>query len=230
VIDVGCALTRQLSCVTVFGVKRYQTYLFDADGTIIDTLDLIYQCFKGVWEARSLPPLSREAALQYVGIPLPQQYKLLYGFLEASQLAQIEELHLDIQSQIYRDYLKLFPGVADCLGTLKARGAKLGVVTSRRLRSLRPYLELLGILNCFDVLVTPSDTTAHKPDPAPVQFALDKLGTPPAHALMVGDAPFDIQSGAAAGTDTAFVAWSHNRPEEIVPQPTWILTDLAELL
>jgi pyrophosphatase PpaX len=91
-------------------------------------------------------------------------------------------------------------------------------------------LKATGIWDFFDVIITPESTSKHKPDPEPVLAALKELACSSADALMIGDTSFDISCGAGAMVDTALVSWSMHDPATLPIQPTYIISDLSDLL
>ena len=97
------------------------------------------------------------------------------------------------------------------------------------METLSIYLKETGIINYFDVLITPECTERHKPDPQPAIEALSRLNGVPERALFIGDSSFDVDCGGGAGMATAFVAWSHNAAETFNRKPTWIISDMLDL-
>ncbi len=210
-------------------IKEYDGYLFDADGTLFDTTDLIVRCFQNTARLFGLPFPGRELIVSHIGLTLRDQMETYFGKLPDELYAKYRDAHMAYQLEIYRDHLRLFPGVANALGCLRERGKRCAVVTSRLLYTLTIYLEETNILRCFDVLITPECTQRHKPDPQPALEALRRLGTEAGRSLFIGDASYDIECGAAAGTDTAFVTWSHNPAGSLRKRPTYIFSDMADL-
>ena len=127
------------------------------------------------------------------------------------------------------DSVNPFPHVIDTLERLKSAGKKLAVVTSRRRFSLERILDSTGTAKYFDVLVTPEDTTRHKPDAEPALKALSLLGADKTSTVFIGDALYDICSGTSAGIDTIFVNWSHAQLSSLPVPPTWTIDSLQEL-
>ncbi|MDC7224299.1 MAG: HAD-IA family hydrolase [Spirochaetales bacterium] len=210
-------------------MKDYQTYLFDVDGTLLDTMELIYRSFVNTLAQYGGPELDRDYILSHVGRPLPVQLEMYLGPLGERE-GEILEVHRSYQARIYRDYLEIFPRVEEVLRELKQRGKVLAVVTSRTAPSLLRYLDHFHLTGYFDLLVEPSCTEKHKPHPEPVLYALDRLNRPPEQTLFVGDASVDMLSGQAAGVDTAFVLWGPNDPNLLEPSPTWLLRSMDDLL
>jgi pyrophosphatase PpaX len=208
----------------------YDAYLFDVDGTLIDTTELIYRCFRHTCRAFGGFAIDRNTVVGHIGLPLRQQLEVYLGPLDDRRADHIRRAHMAYQLSIYRDHLRLFPGVKETLRALAHSERALAAVTSRMRDTAELYLRHTGIWSFFAALVTPESTVAHKPDPAPARKALELLGgVDPGAALFVGDATYDIQCGQAAGTDTAFVAWSHNAVDSLKATPTYVLTRMDEL-
>jgi pyrophosphatase PpaX len=210
-------------------MKSFDCYLFDADGTLIDTADMIYRCFVHTCRIHGGFEISRDLVMRHVGRPLRAQFEVYLGPLTDEKAREITATHMDYQMSIYRDELKPFPHVAEGLGALKALGKRCAVVTSRRMHTLELYLKFCGMWDFFEAFVTPEMTDKHKPDPQPALKALEKLGAAADQALFVGDSLWDMQCGRGAGIQTAFVSWSETDPATIDPPPDYIINDMREL-
>ncbi|MFV0435769.1 MAG: HAD-IA family hydrolase [Desulfopila sp.] len=208
-------------------MKIYDTYLFDADGTLFDTVDLICTCFDHI--TRKYRGITVERATVIAGIGAPLRSQLLEHLGPDIDQEQVLADYLEYQLSIMADKVTPFPHLAETLAALKAAGKKLAVVTSRRRYSLEKILESTGTARYFDVLITPEDTTRHKPDAEPAVKAMRLLHAEPASTVFTGDAHYDICSGASAGTDTVFVNWSHIERSSLPVQPTWTIDSLPEL-
>ncbi len=211
-------------------MKDYSCYLFDADGTLIDTNELIYRCFVFTCKKYGDMDISRDLATRNIGLTLRRQMETYLGPLSDEEFTAIADDHMHYQLSIYRHYLRLFPSVQEGLRVLHAKGKQCGVVTSRRMVTLELYLRETGIFDLFQVFVTPENTAKHKPEPDPVLEALSLFKiTDKESVLMIGDSDFDIECGFRAGIDTAFVAWSHNDPLTLKTKPTHIIDDFMQL-
>lgn len=211
-------------------MKHYSTYLFDADGTLLDTTELIYRSFLNTCRIHGDFIIERETVYQDIGIPLITQLKKHLGKRTDEEYEEILETHRSYQKEIFQETLTLYTGIKEGLQSLKERGAKLGIVSSRTRESLDRYLKHTEIFDFFPVISTPEVTANHKPHPEPVLWALEKLDSSPDETLFIGDAIFDIQSGRDAGVDTALVTWGHNDPHDIPVKPTWFLESMNQLL
>ena len=208
-------------------MKLYDTYLFDADGTLFDTVDLICRCFDYVLEKYGGKTLPREQIKAGIGSPLITQIANHLG--SGLDYDMILDDYLQYQLQAMEGNVRLFPEVVTALSSLRENGRKLALVTSRKRISLEVMLQATDTLKYFDALVTPEDTDRHKPDPEPALKAMALLDADRDRTVFVGDAHFDICSGAGAGIDTAFVKWSHFDPSSLPVSPTWIIDSMRDL-
>ncbi|WP_028584115.1 HAD family hydrolase [Desulfogranum mediterraneum] len=208
-------------------MKPYDCYLFDADGTLFDTVELICTCFQYVAEKYAAKTMDRDTIIKGIGLPLKGQ---LITHLGADlDHEQILDDYLQYQLRIMEESISPFPQVAETLAALQAAGKKLAIVTSRRRLSLEKILESTDTGAYFDLLITPEDTSRHKPDPEPALKAMSLLGAEKSSTVFIGDACYDICSGASAGTDTVFVNWSHAERSSLPVAPTWSIDSLEEL-
>ena len=93
------------------------------------------------------------------------------------------------------------------LGELRDRGHRLGVVTAKRRVTVDLAFARIPIEHLFEIVVGGDETTEHKPHPAPLLLALERLGATPEEAAYVGDSPFDMQAAKAGGLYAIGVSW-----------------------
>ena len=209
-------------------MKNYDTYLFDADGTLFDTAEMVCQCYQHVAALHAGTNLDRSAIMAGYGLPLKGHLLTLLG--NHIDIDQVMNDYMNFQLEILEESITPFPQVIETLAALKDGGKLLAIVTSRRRYSMERILDFTHTRQFFDVVVTPEDTNRHKPDAEPALLALQKLGASPQRAIFTGDAEYDILSGTSAGTDTAFVSWSHLTPGDLPIQPTWAIDAMTDLL
>lgn len=201
--------------------------LFDLDGTIVNTNELIINSFMYALEEHQLPALTREQMIPYMGTSLPSQ---LQAFTKMEDVAHLEASYRQYQKEHHDELIRSFPNVNETLEELRNRGIKLGVVTTKIKPNTTRALEMFDLLKYMDTVVTLDDVTNIKPHAEPVLTAVKNLGVRPEHALMVGDSPVDILSGKNAGVQTAAVAWSLKGAETLgTYEPDYILQDMTDL-
>jgi pyrophosphatase PpaX len=197
--------------------------LFDFDGTLVDTTDLIYQSMRHATGEVLGREISRDVLMANVGQPLPRQMELLSAE-HAEALLDSYRLH---NEENHDALIKEFPGVEKSLARLKGAGVRVGVVTSKRRFSVDMALKNFpGLGDVVDQWVTMEDTTEHKPRPEPLLKGLELLGNVPREqAAYVGDSPFDVTAAKAAGVESVAVSWGAfsedalraAEPDQLVP-------------
>ncbi len=179
--------------------------LFDFDGTLVDTTNLIYQSMRHAAGDILGREVSRDVLMANVGQPLPRQMELL----NAEHAAALLESYRVYQEENHDALIKEFPGVEDALGRLRSAGVRVAVVTSKRRASVEQALQNYpGLGEVVDRWVTLEDTTEHKPRPEPLLKGLELLGgVPTDQAAYVGDSPFDVAAAKAADVMSVAVSW-----------------------
>jgi len=198
----GRALGEQALPRLVIDMK---TYLFDLDGTLLDSIELILKSFHHTARVHGRPERSDAHWLAGIGTPLRVQL---------SEMASSDE-ELDALLETYREYnlehhdamAKPYPGIIEVVRTLHRKEAKLALVTSKLSRGATRGLRLLGLEAEFLVRVCADDVVQGKPHPEPVLKALSALDALPSDAIFIGDSDHDIQAGRRAGVETAAVSW-----------------------
>lgn len=201
--------------------------LFDLDGTIVNTNELIISSFMHALKENNLPALTREEIIPHMGTTLQQQMSVFSGLQDTSVL----ELSYRSYNYAHHDELiRSFPHVNETMEGLLSRGIKLGIVTTKIRPTTLKALEMFDLLKYMETIVTVNDVSQAKPHPEPVQTAVANLGVDPARTLMVGDSAVDIQSAKAAGVRVAAVAWSL-KGEEMLRKynPDYIIHDMKDL-
>jgi pyrophosphatase PpaX len=199
--------------------------LFDFDGTLVDTTELIYQSMRHAAGEVLGREISREILMANVGQPLPRQMELLDAE-RAEELLESYRLH---NEEHHDALIQEFPGVEASLARLRAGGVKIAVVTSKRRFSVKMALASFpGLGEVVDRFVTMEDTAAHKPDPEPLLKGLELLGgVPREEAAYVGDSPFDVAAAKAAGITSVAVSWGAFSEETLCSaEPDHLVEDI----
>lgn len=182
-----------------------ETVLFDLDGTIIDTNELIISSFMHVFEKGPKGPLTREGIIPHMGTTLEYQLQTFSGLEDVTPLVP---LYRSYNQQHHDDMVQPFPYVNEVVEWLHAQGISMGIVTTKIRPSTLMTLEKFNLDKYMSVVVTVNDVENPKPHPEPVLTAIKSIGCNPETTLMVGDSSVDIQSAKAAGVKAAGVAWS----------------------
>lgn len=206
----------------------FQTILFDLDGTILDTNELIIQSFLHTFEGITAEPLTRELLIPNMGRPLIDQMRYFSG---REEVADLIAKYRTYNVARHDEFVIAFPYVAETLAQLKAAGMKLGIVTSKIRLTSEMGLRLCGLFDYFDSIVTVEDVERAKPDPEGIERALRELGGDKASAVMVGDSHYDVEAAHNAGIASIAVAWSLKGIEYLrYYKPTYIIQDMRDIL
>ncbi|KGJ05961.1 phosphoglycolate phosphatase [Paracoccus halophilus] len=185
--------------------------IFDVDGTLVDSQQMIVSSMNAGFAAAGLSPLPRDTILAIVGLSLPVAVAELVPEASPAQQAQVVEgyraaylaARMHLESPLY-------PGAQDCLDALAIRDdVLLAIATGKARRGLDALIETHGWERLFISRQT-SDFHPSKPHPAMLQAALDEAGVAAGRACMVGDTEFDIAMGVAAGTRALGVSWGYH--------------------
>lgn len=206
-------------------MPRFGTVLFDLDGTVVDTRELIRQSHRHAVTSVLGRDMPDHELLANVGRPLIEQM----AAFDADRAQELLEAQRAWNHAHTAELIRPYPGVAEMLAGLKSAGCHTGVVTSKSGPTVQMAFDALPeVAEHIDVLVAVEDTPVHKPGPDPVLLALDRLGAEAADACYVGDAPFDIAAGRAAGVTTVGVTWGFF-PREAVDDADVVIDEVPAL-
>ncbi|WP_053955806.1 pyrophosphatase PpaX [Inediibacterium massiliense] len=201
--------------------------LFDLDGTLLDTNELIIQSFQYTYKTHLKKDVPKEEIIKSFGEIL--KVTLDREFKDLSDVAL--KTYRDFQFSRFDDYITMHQGVKEGLKRLYDDGYHLGVVTSRLNESAKRGLDLFHLTDYFDVIIGADDTTIHKPDPTPALLALEKIGGQVEESMIVGDSPYDILCGKNAGMISVAVGWSAlPRDMYMKHDPDHVVESMEELI
>lgn len=204
----------------------WKTVVFDLDGTLADTLELILASYQHAFRT----VLGREEDPEVIRSWIGRTLMDAFTSYSPEHAQALYDAYLPWNDSNTERLIRGYGGVRDLLADLGAAGVRLGVATSKRRASAQQAMRVLGLTEHLPVLVAMEDTATHKPDPAPILLAIARLGGTPAEAVYVGDAVVDVLAGQAAGTATVAVTWGAGRPEALaVAGPDAVATDAGVL-
>ena len=211
--------------------KDIELIIFDFDGTLADTYELIIKTNQAAMEAMDYPVRDEEAIRATIGLPLEAGIRALYPDLPEEALPQWCATYRRVFDVYKTQYLPvLFPEVKETLEWLRDKGFVLTVASSRQSVSLNAFLRDLGILPCFRYVLGADNVSRAKPDPEPVLKTLRDLGYLADETLVVGDMPVDILMGSRAGAGTVGVTYGNsNRAQLLEAGAGFVLDHFSEL-
>jgi pyrophosphatase PpaX len=216
--------------------QHIDTVVFDYDGTLMDTNEAVL----GSWQYAGRKLLGREFDPGELTATLGEPVSVSAGALfPGVDSRTVIEAYREYQYEHYTGMIRLFPGVKEMLDELKAAGYKLGIVTNRHRPTAEDGLRKFGIEEDFLALVTVGEAPRDKPAPEHIWYTLEKMGSVPERALLVGDSQNDIIGGHRAGLVSVRVGWAvatddaHGdkaaEPDYVIAHPSELLPLLAEL-
>jgi phosphoglycolate phosphatase len=211
-------------------VPAFPVYLFDIDGTLLDSAEDICGAVQQVISATGIPP-SRPIDFAYlksfIGLHLHACFSEVFPDFT---LEQREKLIADYRSTYLgrgHQQTRVYPGVAEALERL---GGRKSTATTKGTPTTRAILDQFGLLRFFDS-VQGTDGFPCKPAPDVILTALAALGERREDCLMVGDSPADVAAAHAAGVKICVTTYGYGNQEELAgARPDFWISDLRELL
>lgn len=197
--------------------KRYSTFIFDLDGTLLDTVPDLTLLTNRILKDLGYPEHTQEEILSYVGAGVR---RLIYLALPEDVPEETREKAMSIWNEHFHEYYKhTFPyeGVKELLQKLREKGCKLGVV-SNKLQAGVDVIMNIALPGMLDVMFGESEKIPRKPNPTGLLTAMDELGAAPESTIYIGDSPGDIKAGKAAGCATAAALWGYHKKEDFASE------------
>ncbi|RJR14356.1 HAD family hydrolase [Candidatus Parcubacteria bacterium] len=176
------------------GVKHLQAIMFDADGTVLDTRELVFAAFEHVMTGHgyAMPPIAEIA--KFGGRPTEETYA---HFAKNHNNIELRNKHREFQ-ETHLELFDAYEGFDDMVAVLKQAGLKVGMCTNRA-SNVITLLEHLGMHEHFDAVVHADMVSSFKPDPEGFLKLCKELDVEPSASVMVGDTEADIGAGKVAG-------------------------------
>lgn len=213
------------------GVKAV---LFDFDGTIMDSMGILYRIFNTVLKKFGLPTIAPQQFCEKAGRPVKD-------ILRETVLKnrKIDDLFVrSFENEFVKIYVeegfkdnKPFPSIYKALDFLRFQGIKTAIVTTTPRVFLEDNLSRFGLKKYFDIIIAREDVKNYKPAPDVILKAIKLLKVKPNECVIVGDSPLDIKAGKKAKVKTIAVSTglcSRKRLQK--EKPTLLIKDISELI
>jgi HAD superfamily hydrolase (TIGR01549 family) len=197
-------LRAQRSCVVSASSDRQPwTFIFDVDGTLVDSARAIIECWRGTLEELG-HEFTFEQLHRFSGMDATE---MLAHVLPEAELGKLTDAALALQAKRYQDiylpHIKPFEGVRELFEELRAAGHRIGLATSCSPPELAVYQSCMNVQHLVDAVACGGDTARGKPHPDLFELVLHKLNPPTLHhVLAFGDTPYDAIAAAAVGIRT----------------------------
>lgn len=209
---------------------RWDTVVFDLDGTLVDTIGLIVASYQHAFETVLGRREDERRIKAWIGRPLQD----CFAEADPGRAGELFRAYSEWNAANTERLIRPYAGVQALLGELRQAGVGIAVATSKRREPATIALRLTGLTDLVEHLVTMEDTPVHKPDPRPLLLALGKAGGRAERAAYVGDAVVDVQAAQAAGMAAVGVLWGAGEEASVrAAGPTAVaetVRQLADLL
>ncbi|WP_392424961.1 HAD family hydrolase [Barrientosiimonas humi] len=206
--------------------SRWPAAVFDLDGTLVDTVPLIVASYQHAFRTHLGREEDEALIRSWIGQPLIRAFRLV----DETKADALYDTYIGWNQDNTERLIRPFEGAAELLTALHDAGVTVAVATSKRRPQAQRALELTGLAGLVEPTVTLEDTDAHKPDPAPILLACERIGVAPERAVYVGDAAVDVRAGASAGLSTIAVTWGAGTGTDLAgAAPTETAHSFAEL-
>ena len=207
-------------------IPAFSVYLFDIDGTLLDSAEDICTAIQQVLIANGSEARSFDYLKSFIGLHLNDCFRDALPHCSPERSHELVDQYRAIYHGRRHQGTRVFPGVAEGLAAL---GGRKSTATTKGSLTTRAVLEQFGLLQHFDH-VQGTDGFASKPEPDVIFTALSALGARPEQCLFVGDSPADMEAGRRAGVQICAVRYGYGKPEELARfEPDYWVDDLREL-
>lgn len=208
-------------------IPRFRAYLFDIDGTLLDSARDICGAIQQTLEPTGCGPLTFEYLCGFIGLHLIDCFSDVLPHYTPEQMDDLVRIYRAHYPARGHKLTTIYPGVAEALAALDGRKT---TATTKGTNGSRAILEQFGLLPYFDH-VQGTDGFPCKPAPDVILRGIESLGVDREQCLMVGDAPSDILAGKRAGVKTCAVRYGYGKLEELAElEPDYWVADLRDLL
>jgi len=183
-------------------MQKFDGIIFDVDGTLTSTLDLIFDTFRYILKKYFNKSMSDDEIAN------------LFGPTEDVILKEWAGDNYETVRKDYYDYYTknhhmagLYPGILEVLAIIKSNNILLSIYTGKGREAAAITLKKLGIYDYFDMMITGDDVKEHKPSAEGINKFIEKFNLKKDKVLMIGDSPVDVSAARAAGVKAASVVW-----------------------
>ncbi len=194
-------------------MKKYKGIIFDIDGTLTSTNELIFATFNYIAEKYEGRKYSDEEIIAMFG---PTEDVILKEKFNGDKFSEVYNEYYKFYRENHPKMADLYPGIVDILNDIKSKDIKIAIFTGKGRKTTDITLEILDIKKYFDLIVTGDDVKNHKPSPEGIFRFIDTFNLNKNKVLMVGDSVADIIASREAGIDIASVVWDSYAKDEVM--------------
>lgn len=208
-------------------MNGFEGIIFDIDGTLTSTNELIFATFRHVVEKHLNKKVTDQEIIALFG---PTEDVILKEWInENYQEARKDYYHFyETQHHLMAD---VYPGIIEALKFIKSKKIPLSIYTGKGRDSSVITLQKIGVFDLFDLIVTGDDVADHKPSPEGIDQFVEKFKLNREKVLMIGDAPADILAARSAGVKIASVVWDSYAKEKVLEMKSdYVFETVDELM
>jgi pyrophosphatase PpaX len=194
-------------------MKKYSCIIFDMDGTLTQTNQLIYDSFNHIAEKYLKKRLSNAEIHALFGPPEQGAVEKMIG---SDNISAVMEEYYHFYEHEHPKLAEIYPGTVEVLTFLRSKGIRIALFTGKGRRTTDITLEQFGITSYFDVTITGDDVEKFKPSGNGIRKILERFALQPSEVLMVGDAVADCKASRETGVDIASVVWDSYAKDEVM--------------
>ena len=207
--------------------NRFDTVIFDLDGTLLDSKNLIFRSFIHTFaHFRPDYKLTDEELESFFGPTLHQSFSRYSN--DEKEIEEMIKYYREFNVANHDNMVKLFPGAKELITTLHKKKYKLAVVSSKKDDLVNHALEIFKIRDKFDIVIGAEKVKKHKPDPEGILLAMKELDAK--NACYVGDTVGDMMAAKAAGIKSVAAMYSADPEKMIDANPDYLIYKLPEML
>ncbi|MCB1615116.1 MAG: HAD-IA family hydrolase [Pseudomonadales bacterium] len=205
-------------------------YIFDWDGTLIDSAEKIIASMQGAALELGLTAPGDDEVRHIIGLGLPEAILYLFPDLHLSERTRLQQLYSRHFVEAESMVSAAFPGVQETLQTLLQQGHQLAVATGKSRRGLERAFKDSGLARFF-CSSRCADETKSKPHPLMLQQLLDECRVPFDQAVMIGDTSYDMEMASRLSMPRVAVSYgAHSKDKLLAYSPDMIIDDFSQVL
>lgn len=210
----------------IMQTMKIRLIIFDLDGTLADTSIDITNALNYAVEPYNFKKMTVEKTISMVGGGLTKLVEKLLGDDMADLKPEVLRRFLEYYSEHLTVFTVPYPEVAAVLAELGS--FKKAVISNKRENLSRRLLEDLGLARHFDIIMGSDSVDEKKPSPKPILHVLETLSVGPDEAVIVGDSPYDIEAGKAAGIITIGATYGF-RDRSFLAEADYLINSFEEI-
>lgn len=202
-------------------------YIFDLDGTLVDSIEKIVTCLGAAIIERGLPYRSNDQLKEVIGLAMPDVVSRLYGAIGDREAEALRDSYVRYFVEVDQRVCTAYPGVDSTLEALRAQGHSLAIATSKSRKGLQAVLSDMRWEGLFDA-VRCSGEALFKPDPMMLNQLLEEFSLAPDEAVMIGDTEFDLIMASRAFVPSIAVTYGAHSKERLMRHAPVLCLDQFE--